>query len=167
MPLSPVVLAAVVGFVLVAAPAAAQDGSGLGALEGRWTGSGTVTTPKFGEQTVRCTLNGDQTGNRLQLAGTCRALLVFSRAIGADIRFDPADDRYSGSYTGSLAGTASLAGRRRGNTVDLQVRWPKPVYGDTRARMRLVTTGDGFRIVVTDEVDGREQAVTDIAFARN
>lgn len=168
MPLTSLARRAALGvLLLVPLTAMAEDTGGLAALEGRWTGSGTVHTPKFGTQTVRCTLDGTQSENRLQLAGTCRALLLLSRSIGADIRFDPKKKRYSGSYTGSMAGTASLAGRRRGQSVDLAVRWPKPVNGDTEARMQLVTSGDGFRIVVMDQVNGRETAVTDLAFARN
>ena len=63
--------------------------------------------------------------------GTCRAMAVVTRKIGADLKVAP-DGTYSGIYTGSKIGPAQIQGRRSGNQVVLTVHWPKPVNGDQK-----------------------------------
>lgn len=153
---------------LLAARAPAEEADFMDGFSGAWSGSGIVRrNAESGPQKVRCSLSGTRSGDRLQFAGTCRAYLVFSRKISADIRFDPSSGDYEGTYSGSLAGTAALNGRRVGNTVELDVRWPKPVNGDQEAVMRIVSDGDSFRLLVVDEIRGAPTPVTDVAFARS
>lgn len=159
---------------LAAAPAltgatpAPEEAEFLDAFQGDWRGSGIVRrNAESGPQKVRCSLSGTRSEDGLTFSGTCRAYLVFSRRISADIRYDAESDSYAGSYSGSLAGTAALSGRRKGNSVVLDVRWPKPVNGDTSASMEIVGDGDSFRILVTDEISGEPTPVTDLAFARS
>lgn len=137
-------------------------------FDGPWSGTGLVQrNVDSGPQKVNCSLDGEQSANRITMAGTCRAYLVFSRKISAEIAFDPATGRYVGTYIGSTVGPASLTGQRDGDTVDLTVLWPRTVNGDRRARMRIVNGGDGrLRILVTDEIDAQETTVTDVSLTR-
>ncbi|WP_181703963.1 hypothetical protein [Chthonobacter albigriseus] len=137
-------------------------------FSGAWSGAGVVhRNAESGPQKVNCRLSGERSENRISIAGTCRAYLVFSRKISAEITYDPASRQYSGTYVGSRVGPASLAGKRRGDTVNLAVRWPRPVNGDRTARMRIVNDGAGsLRIVVTDDYGEGETTVTDVALAR-
>ena len=66
---------------------------------------------------VRCTMRGSPSENEVSISGTCRAAVVFSRRISADLRFDPGSKRYSGTYVGSIIGPAQLSGRRQGDAV--------------------------------------------------
>jgi hypothetical protein len=56
-----------------------------------------------------------------------------------------------------------------GTDFDLAIEWPKPLYGDTTARMRVVSLdSDRFRIVVTDRIgaNGPVRATTDLTLLR-
>ncbi|WP_139315253.1 hypothetical protein [Mongoliimonas terrestris] len=148
------------------APAGAQADI-LDRFNQRWSGKGSVQrNAESDPQTVSCDLSGKRTGNQVAIAGTCRAYLVFSRTIAANLTIDPDTGAVTGTYTGSRVGVASLSGTIKGDTVELAMRWPKPVNGDTRAAMVIRTAADGsLRIVVSDALTpgGPQTAVTDVA----
>ncbi|GGD18223.1 hypothetical protein [Aureimonas glaciei] len=149
-----------------AAPAKADAGV-LDRFEGGWGGSGTIqrdvdSTPRK----VTCSLDGARgDANSISLAGQCRALVVFSRSIGATLTFDPSSNRYSGVYTGSSKGPAQLSGRLRGDRLVLDITYPQPIYGDRKAVMTIASRGaNGFSMVVTDKVDGADKQTSNFSF---
>ena len=104
------------------------------------------------------------------MSGTCRAAVIFSRKISADISVDPSSGRYSGTYVGSSIGPASLSGKRQGDAIVLTITWPKPVRGDTTAVMTIKNAGNGqLAITVTDEVEpgGAKAQVTNLALRQS
>ena len=131
-------------------PAHASESSFLNRFAGSWSGSATVVN-NDSPMTVTCQLTGATGGNQLAIRGHCNAGLI-GRSVAADLTFDPASGRYSGTYTGDDAGPAHLSGRRNGNVVMLTITWPRPVNGDTTARMTIENTGNGvLRISLADK----------------
>jgi hypothetical protein len=154
-----------VGGVVNAAPAAldryASSFSALGTvLEG----------PNADSHQVRCRFTSLQQGaTGLSLQGTCWAYLIISRSISADLIWDPRSGQVTGTYTGSRVGIAQLKGRQMGADFDLVIEWPKPLYGDTTAQLRVASLApDRVRIVVTDRIgpNGPERATTDLTLLR-
>ncbi|MBF9197897.1 hypothetical protein I2H36_17825 [Microvirga sp. BT290] len=87
-----------------------------------------------------------------------------------DLDWDPRSDRVTGTYTGSRVGTAQLAGKQTEGGFDLTITWPKPLYGDTSANLRVASAIPGrFRIVVMDRigVSGPVRATTDLTLLQN
>ncbi|WP_181706002.1 hypothetical protein [Chthonobacter rhizosphaerae] len=164
-------LAAAIIAALVLGGAADAETDFLDRFNQSWSGKGKVQrNAKSGVDRVSCDLTGNRAGNRVAIAGTCRAYLVFSRTIAADLTFDPDSGEVTGTYTGSRAGVAKLSGRREGDTVRLAMRWPRPVNGDTEAAMTIRTSENGsLRIVVSDALEpgGAVAAVTDVALEPN
>jgi hypothetical protein len=152
-------------------PVEAQEADYLARFEGTWSGAGLVARKEAEDvNKVNCTMNGAPAENGVSMNGTCRAALIFSRQIGADIRFDPSSGRYTGTYTGSTIGPAALSGKRRGDAVVMTITWPKPVRGDTKATMTINNPGNGqLSIVVTDEVEpgGPSATVTNLSLTRS
>ena len=136
------------------APTQAQEADFLNRFEGTFSGSGSVSRNESENATnVRCTMNGDAAENRLSMSGTCRAAVIFSRQISADLQFDPSSGRYTGTYVGSSIGPAALSGTRSGDAVNLTITWPAKVRGDRTAAMTIRNSGNGqVAIIITDEV---------------
>jgi hypothetical protein len=161
-------------FALVAvglAKPAVADSSYLDRFTGAFSGQGFVqreqdTSPRR----VSCRVAGTKpAANRLSIDGTCRAAIIVSRRIGADIRFDPASKRFSGTYRGSSRGPAQLSnGRLRGGTLTLDLTYPTPVHGDRSAVLRIDNAGNGrFTLSVTDEVDGKPTKTSDVMLSKS
>ena len=125
-------------------------------FDGAWRGSGTVQE-NFQSSTHRisCRMTGEGQGTAISVDGSCRAAIIFTRQLGAEVRYDPATGLYTGTYIGSPTGPARLAGKRQGDAVNLSVTWAQPVNGDQKARMTIVNTGSGLRIVMTDQENGQ------------
>ena len=155
------------GALLLSAPAQAQETEFLQRFDGKFSGGGKVSRNETENPTnVKCTMNGNAGENRVSMSGTCRAAVIFSRKISADLRFDPSSGRYTGTYVGSSIGPAALSGKRSGDAVNLTIRWPKPVRGDTTAYMTIRNPGNGqLAITITDEVPagGPQAQVSSIA----
>jgi hypothetical protein len=139
---------------------------------GSFAGSGTILEgPDANSHQVRCRFTASRQGaTDLSLRGTCRAHLIVSRSISVDLTWDPESGRVTGTYTGSRVGTAQLTGRQMGADLHLTITWPKPLYGDTTANLRVDSVdADRFRIVVMDRigVNGLVRATTDLALLRN
>ena len=144
-----VLLASALAFASSAALASEEDY--LNRFEGAFSGNGQVRTSAEGSPyNVKCSVSGNATANPLNLDGTCRAMAVVTRKIGADLKVSP-DGTYSGVYVGSKIGPAAIKGRRSGDKVVLTVNWPKPVNGDQTATMIISNTGNGFSFSVDDE----------------
>ena len=149
--------------------AQANEANFLSRFEGAFSGSGQVQrNANESPNQVRCTLTGQPSATGVTMSGECGAF-IFSKQIRADIRFDPASGRYTGSYVGSSIGPATLAGSRRGDAVVLTITWPQPVNGDTQATMTIRNSGNGqLAITVTDRVEpgGPTAQVTRLALAK-
>ena len=148
--------------------ACASEAEYLNRFEGAFEGKGQVRTSADGSpHNVTCKVSGDATETRVNLSGTCTAMAVFSRKIGADLTVSP-DGTYSGTYTGSKIGPAAITGRREGDQVVLTVNWPKPVNGDKRAKMVISNSGNGFSFAVEDEASpgGPVVRMTQVNLAR-
>ena len=145
----------------------APEAEFLSRFAGSFFGSGQIQrSATQSPNNVRCTLTGQASDSGIAISGKCRSF-IFSRRIGADIRYDRQTGRYSGVYVGAAMGPAQLAGRRRGDAVVLTVTWPEPVNGDTKATMTIVNPGDrSLLITVTDrlKVGGKAAEVTHLAF---
>jgi hypothetical protein len=138
---------------------------------GTFSGSRTIVEgPNADSHHVRCRFTILQQGaTGLSLQGTCRAYLVIARSISADLAWDPRSRRVTGTYTGARVGTARLSGRQVGTDFDLTIEWPRPLYGDTTAQMKVASLDeDRFRIVVTDRIgaNGPVRATTDLTLLR-
>jgi hypothetical protein len=138
---------------------------------GSFSGSGTIVEgPDADSHQVRCRFTILQQGAAgLSLQGTCWAYLIVARSVSARLSWDPRSGQATGTYTGSRVGTAQLTGRQVGTDFDLAIEWPKPLYGDTTARMRVTSLDPNrFRIVVTDRIglNGPVRATTDLTLLR-
>ena len=135
-------------------------------FDGAWAGSGTVIEGG-GPWRVNCSAIGLSTTNRLTVEGIC-AVSILSVRIAADIRYDPASERFSGTYIGARVGPAHVSGKSRGDAIILGVTWPKPVNGDQKARMTIVNTGDKFRLTLLDNATpgGPQELMSDVILLR-
>ncbi len=154
---------------LASAPAFAAEDGFIDRFDGSWGGGGVVMRNEdSGPTKVNCSLSGEGENNQINIAGSCRAYLIFTRNVRVDVVYDPASDRYSGTYVGSKIGTARLSGKRHGDQVDLTLTWPKKVMGDTTAKMTIINSGNGqLRVLVNDKVGGGVRPVTDLALANS
>jgi hypothetical protein len=150
--------------------ASAAEADFLDRFRGRWSGSGTVQREgRSPPRQVTCSVTGYPDENRLSIQGTCRAAVVFSRPVGADLTYDPRSGTYSGTYTGSRIGPARLTGSRSGDAVNLRIDWPRPVNGDTQAAMVIRNDGrGGLRLTVADNLSpgGPVQQTSEIVLQR-
>jgi hypothetical protein len=151
--------------------AAASATAFLDRYAGSFAASGTILEgPDANSHQVRCRFMASRQGaTGLSLRGTCRAYLIISRSVAVDLAWDPLSGRVTGTYTGSRVGTAQLAGRQMGADFDLTIKWPKPLYGDMTAILKVANVdSDRFRIVVMDRigVNGPVRATTDLTLLR-
>ena len=139
--------------LLLCSVAEAQEGEFLKRFEGQFSGSGSVSRNESESATkVRCKMNGSASADAVSMSGTCRAAIIFSRKISAELHVD-GSGAYTGAYTGSSIGPAALSGQRTGDAVNLTITWPQPVRGDTSALMTIRNDGNGaVSITITDEV---------------
>jgi hypothetical protein len=138
---------------------------------GTFTASGTILEgPNANSHQVRCHFTAAPQGaTGLSLRGTCRAYLIISRSVTVDLTWEAESGRVTGTYTGSRVGMAQLRGTQIGRDFDLAIAWPKPLYGDTTANLRVtMITPDRIRIVVMDRVgvNGPVRATTDLTLMR-
>ena len=138
---------------------------------GSFSATGTILEgPDASSHQVSCQFTIRQQGpTDLSLQGTCRAYLLIARSVSARLSWDPRSGKVTGTYTGSRVGTAQLRGRQVGTDFDLVIAWPRPLYGDTMAQMRVASLDPNrFRIVVTDRIgaNGPVRATTDLTLLR-
>ena len=149
-------------------PAISQEADFLKSVAGNWTGDGTVKVrTNSSPVNVTCEFKSGSTETSLTLNGNCRGLVIVSRAISANLKIDKG--KYSGSYVGAGTGTAGLSGNRKGNTINLGIRWAKEVNGDRSAQMSIQKVGDqGMRLttVDTDPTTGKSVVTSQINLRR-
>ncbi len=136
-------------------PAAhASEADFLDRFRGNWAGSGKVQREGTSlPRQVSCSVSANPDANRLNVQGSCRAAIIFSRPIGALLIYDPRSGEYRGTYTGSKIGPARLTGTRTGDAVNLRIDWPRPVNGDRQAAMVIRNDGrDALVISVADNL---------------
>jgi hypothetical protein len=121
--------------------APAAEGDFLKTLAGNWSGKGTVLT-RIGASpiNVTCSFTSTAGATTLSMQGTCRGLLVIRRSISADLQ--ASEDGYSGTYLGPSGQPSVLSGNRRGNAINLGVRWARVINGDRVANMTIEKIGD-------------------------
>jgi hypothetical protein len=82
----------------IAAPAQAADSTFLKSFAGSWVGKGTVKVDADSQPIkINCKFASDATESSLALNGKCTGYVVFSRAIGADVKTN--GKTYTGIYT--------------------------------------------------------------------
>lgn len=149
--------------------AIADENAFLEALSGNWHGGGQVRLkPGAMPLSVSCSLDSRADGTALNLAGACRAKVMFSRRIGVDLQAN--GRRYTGSYVGSRRGAARLSGTRTGDTLNLQIVWPDKGSGSRVASMQLASVGTGHMRIVTIEPHpqtGKKVVTATIELTRN
>ena len=168
MTLRVALLAALAASLVGLAPASANQRY-FDRFDGSWSGSGQVQRDiDPAARSVKCQLSGKRNGpNKMSIAGTCRAAVIFTRKIGADLTFDPKSQRFTGTYTGSATGPAKLSGRLRGDRLVLEITYAKPVYGDRKAVMTIANAGSrSFSMAVSDKVEGRDKQTSSLSFRR-
>ncbi|WFU12007.1 hypothetical protein QA646_18855 (plasmid) [Rhizobium sp. CB3090] len=148
--------------------ATADESNFLQSLQGKWSGKGTIIR-RIGTSPidVTCIFAVTASAPSLSMRGNCRALLVVSRAISADLRVN--GQRYNGIYVGPSGGRSGLSGVRQGNTIDLVVHWAKEVNGDRTANMEIQKIGGNslnLRTIDRDPKTGRSAITSDIALRR-
>lgn len=152
-----------------AASAVAQEGDFLRSLSGRWSGKGTVIM-RLGKPaiSVNCQLRSTAGTASLSMKATCRGLLVVSRTISADLQARGMG--YSGVYVGPSGGRSALSGSRKGQSINLAVRWSRVINGDRQAQMTIQKVGArGMRLrtVDRDPATGKTVVTSDIQLQRN
>lgn len=148
--------------------AVADEKDFLQTLSGNWRGTGQVRLrPEAQLMHVSCTLDSRSNDAEINMDGTCRAKVVFSRRIGADLQAE--GRRYTGSYVGSTRGPARLSGTRSGSTLNLQVRWPEKQSAARVASMQVASLGTGRMRLTTMEAHpqtGQQVVTAQIEFSR-
>ena len=139
---------------------------------GSFSASGTILEgPNANSHQVRCRFTVSRQGaTGLSLHGTCRAYVILSRSVSVNLAWDPRSGQVTGTYTGSRVGMAQVTGTQTGADFDLTIKWPKPLYGDMTADLRVASVDpDRFRIVVMDRigVNGPLRATTDLTLLRH
>ena len=156
------------GAGLLFTPALAVEGDFLKRFDGAFSGSGEVSRNEGEASTgVRCSMQGTSTSAAVSMRGTCRAAIIFSRQISADLKVDESG-RYTGTYVGSSIGPAALSGKRSGDAINLTITWPKEVRGDNTAQMTIRNDGAGqVAIIITDRMSagGATAQVSSIALS--
>lgn len=169
--MKPLLVPSIAAFLAVSSlVAAAQTADYFARYDGGWVGGGSVKVEQLPRpNNVSCKVAGSRgSETSFSLAGTCRAMLIMSRTIGADLKLDPATGTYSGTYTGSSSGPAHLVGKLKGDTLDLTVTWGRVIYDDNTARMLIKNPGGkSFRMQVVEKIDGKAVTVSDLSFQRS
>ncbi len=128
-----------------------SHGRGFSQVAGRELGGkGTVQTEAGSKPiNINCKFAPRATDTSLSLDGKCTGYVVFSRAIGADVKTD--GKIYTGIYNGSRTGPAGLRGKRVNNALVLGIRWAKEVKGDRAAELKLEKLANNrMRLTTTD-----------------
>ena len=165
---------ATAGLVLCIAPGIAAAQLAAAAFHdrfaGSWQASGTVQrSVDPAPRRVTCGVDGQASERQIAIAGTCRAAIIVTRQISANLSYDPGNGRYVGTYVGSQAGPARLEGARQGDTITLNVTYAQPVGTDANARMIIRHAGGNqFSLTVMDQLEPgqSEIATTQLTFTQ-
>ena len=155
---------------LLPATAAGQGDDYLRRFSAVWVGGGMVKLSLTGAPwRVSCHLTPTFAENAVSLAGNCRLRYLFflSNDIVAKLRYDPATERYAGTYVVDNGPPAILSGTRTDDVLNLNVRWPMPVNDHLDAVIRIFNDSRRLTLTTTDPigVDGRPVVTSDLSFA--
>jgi hypothetical protein len=147
-------LAATCAFAAISGTAQASEADFLRRFHGSFAGNGQVRLEQ-GEapHAISCRASGRATASTINISGTCSAGMM-SKNISASLRA-AGNGRYSGTFNG-IKGSASLSGRRSGNSIVLAVSGAQP------ATMTISNSGSGISLSV---VANKEQ-MTSVRLAR-
>ena len=141
-------------FAAFALPASASEADFLKRFHGSFAGGGQVRLDDGGEShAILCKVSGSATATTINLNGTCSAGMM-SKNISASLRATK-NGRYSGTFNG-VNGSASLSGRRSGNSIVLALGGAKP------ATMTLSNSGKGIALSVVRN----KQQMTSVSLSR-
>ncbi|OCP02701.1 MULTISPECIES: hypothetical protein [unclassified Ensifer] len=146
----------------------ADEDAFLKTLGGNWAGTGTVRIrANMSPVNISCNFSSEASGRALSMEGVCRGMLLISRSIDAKLRYTGSS--YSGSYLGPRGGRAGLNGRRRGDAINLTIRWAKEVNGDRSADLtlrRVGANGMQLKTVDVDPASGKRIVTSEINLKR-
>lgn len=146
----------------------ADEGAFLKTLGGNWAGTGTVRIrAHMSPMNISCNFSSKASDAALSMEGVCRGMLLISRSIDAKLRFT--GSTYSGSYLGPRGGRAGLNGTRRGDAINLTIRWAKEVNGDRSADLTLRkvgTNGMQLKTIDVDPASGKRIVTSEINLKR-
>ena len=155
--------------LLVTAGIAIADGREADDITGPWSGEGYVQKDENSRRVkVRCKIEGEQEGDKIQFEGVCRAMLIMKRDIGAWLT--RTGDSFSGTYKGADAGIAQLLGTETGpGRLELTMTFPRQVHTDDKAVMMIDRPDDNtFTITTFDTMSSGEEITTSsIRFERD
>ncbi len=133
-------LAAICGFGAFSGTAQASEADFLRRFQGSFSGGGQVRMEQNeAPHAISCRASGTATANSVNINGTCSAGMM-SKTISASLRAS-GNGRYSGTFHG-IKGSASLSGRREGNSIVLAVSGAEP------ATMTISNSGAGISLSV-------------------
>ncbi|HEV7306107.1 hypothetical protein [Ensifer sp.] len=160
--------ALIIAFALTPASSWADEGAFLKTLGGNWAGTGTVRIRTYmSPVNISCNFSSQASGLALSMEGVCRGMLLISRSIDAKLRYSGSS--YSGSYLGPRGGRAGLNGSRRGDAINLTIRWAKDVNGDRSADLILRKVGANrmqLRTIDLDPSSGKRIVTSEINLKR-
>ncbi len=150
--------------IAAAGAASAAESDFLKSIDGKWSGSGTILTRIGGKSlNVRCNVDFSAGAADLAMQGSCRALAIVSRSISAALK--ASGTRYSGTYTGPSGQPSSLSGSRKGQSINLAVRWARDINGDRNARMTIAKLGENrlrLQTIDNDPASGKSVVTSSI-----
>lgn len=162
-------MTAAVATLLLGQPIHAAEPGFFASMAGKWSGNGSFrVNTKAPAVSVSCSFAAKASSVTLALDGNCQGMVLISRSIG--VRLKAEGQRYGGTYIGSRTGPAALSGRRRGDVLNLGIRWAKPVNGDRDAEMRVEKLGQNAMRIVTidrDATTGRSVITAQVDLKRN
>lgn len=130
-------------------------------ITGKWKGIGYVQKDESSRPVkVRCAIEGKEAGDEISFEGSCRAMLIMKRDIGAWLTRD--GESFTGTYKGADAGIAQLDGREtEPRRLELTMTFPRLVHTDDKAIMTIVRPdNNNFSITTTDVMTTGEEIVT-------
>jgi len=147
----------------------ADEAPFLQSLAGDWTGGGMMKrTTSSSPINLDCNFKTQASGEVLSMKGTCRGMIVVTRAVSANLKVSGA--QYAGSYIGPSGGVSGLRGSRSGDAINLAVRWSRVINGDRTANMtieRVDANAIRIRTVDVDPASGQKVVTSEISLRRN
>lgn len=116
---------------------------------------------------ITCNLAIAAVTTALSMQGDCRGLLIVRREISANLR--ASGDGYRGTYVGPSGQPSALSGSRRGNALNLGVRWARVTNGDRAAAMTIEKIGNDrllLKTVDNDPASGKPVVTSRIDLSR-
>ncbi|MBB3319327.1 MULTISPECIES: hypothetical protein [unclassified Rhizobium] len=153
----------------ITAAAFADETPFLQSLAGDWIGGGMMKRSTSSSPiNLDCNFKTQASGVALSMKGTCRGMIVVTRAVSANIKAN--GTQYAGTYIGPSGGVSGLQGRRNGDAINLAVHWSRIINGDRSATMTIQRVDDNairIRTVDKDPASGQQVVTSEINLRRN